>query len=93
MLVVMTLRTRLFSASNEKVRSLVGNILIIYNMEQQGVVGITGNTATSATGGATSFGLQPGQCVFLECRMRFITYDGRLQEDIYWLRTVGYITN
>jgi hypothetical protein len=81
-----------YSETREQVRALVGNTIIIYNMEQQAKVLITGNTSTSETGGATSFSLSPGQCVVLECRLRFMNHNNRLQEDIYWLRSVGYTT-
>ena len=82
-----------FSAANEKIRSLVGNTLIIYSLEQQGAVQVTGNSSVSVTGSATSFSIRPGECAVLECRMRFLTYGGSLQEDIYWLRSVGYVTH
>lgn len=79
--------------SKDFVRSLIGNVLLLYNYSSKDIL-ITGNTSSQENYGATSFALQPNQACVMECKVRRYvptshddqTFEG--YEDVYWLRRV-----
>jgi hypothetical protein len=79
--------------SKDFVRSLIGNVLLLYNYSSKDIF-ITGNTSSQENYGATSFTLNPNQACVMECKVRRYvpstaddqSFEG--YEDVYWLRRV-----
>ncbi len=78
--------------AKDSVRALVGNTVILYN-EGSTRVEIRGASATSESTSLTSFDIESGEMVYLECRVRKSLQTGQTdKEEIYWLRTKATTT-
>ena len=83
------------SAYKDKVRSMVGNIIIVYNNSNKSIAVTGNNHATDNTAGV-SFTIPPGYFCRLECKIRvvpndYFDVDSRGYEEIYWLYSTGII--
>ena len=83
-------------AYKERVRSLVGNVILIYNNATD-YISITGNNHQTEEASGVSFAVYPGEFVRLECKCRatpntYYQTENRGVEEIYWLFSKGKYT-